>query len=242
LKIFIFGLIKIKKKSIIILRDLEDDFKFTLSNNFGNAEKYLKEIKKIYYTLKHKIIYVQEEIKDAINYIFNIEEDEKLKDYTSAQRYAVYLIKQKGKLHTFIRNNYIIRDSFSNKYEQFQNTSEENLLNELKNKSIFISMIDTHKSNDLSSIYYAILEELVKTNNNPIKKFQNCGMYFISNSRLDEIYCDYVSFNTLLHIYHITVYNYHISNVLYNYPLHYYTLYNLSHYLKIVHSFCSFLP
>ena len=98
LKIFIFGLIKIKKKSIIILRDLEDDFKFTLSNNFGNAEKYLKEIKKIYYTLKHKIIYVQEEIKDAINYIFNIEEDEKLKDYTSAQRYAVYLIKQRKSL------------------------------------------------------------------------------------------------------------------------------------------------
>ena len=174
-----------------ILRDLEEDFKFTLSNNFGNDETYLKETEKIYYTLKHKIIYIQEEMKDAIDYIFNIEDNEKLKDYTSAQRYAVYLIKQKGKLHTFNRNDYIIRDSFSNKYEQFQNTSEENLLNELKNKSMFISMIDTHKSNDLSSICYAVLEELVKTNNNPIKKCQNCGMYFIPNSRLDEIYCDY---------------------------------------------------
>ena len=130
-------------------------------------------------------------MKDAINYIFNIEEDEKLKDYTSAQRYAVYLIKQMGKLHTFNKNDYIIRDSFSNKYEQFQNTSEHTLLNELKNKSMFISMIDTHKSNDLSSICYVVLEELVKTNNNPIKKCQNCGMYFIPNSRLDEIYCDY---------------------------------------------------
>ena len=116
---------------------------------------------------------------------------EKLKDYTSAQRYAVYLIKQMGKLHTFNKNDNVIRDSFSNKYEQFQNTSEHTLLNELKNKSMFISMIDTHKSNDLSSICYVVLEELVKTNNNPIKKCQNCGMYFIPNSRLDEIYCDY---------------------------------------------------
>lgn len=130
-------------------------------------------------------------MKDAINYIFNIEEDKNLKDYTSAQRYAVYLIKQMGKLHTFNKNDHIIRDSFSNKYEQFQNTSEHTLLNELKNKSMFISMIDTHKSNDLSSICYAVLEELVKTNNNPIKKCQNCSMYFIPNSRLDEIYCDY---------------------------------------------------
>lgn len=51
-------------------------------------------------------------MKDAINYIFNIKEDEKLKDYTSAQRYAVYLIKQMGKLHTFNKNDNVIRDSF----------------------------------------------------------------------------------------------------------------------------------
>ena len=47
-------------------------------------------------------------MKDAINYIFNIKEDEKLKDYTSAQRYAVYLIKQMGKLHTFNKNDNVI--------------------------------------------------------------------------------------------------------------------------------------
>ena len=176
-----------------ILRDLEEDYKFTLSNNYGNDETYLKETQKNYNTLKHKIIYVQEEMKNAINYIFNIEEDEKLKDYTSAQRYAVYLIKQMGKLHTFNKNDNVIRDSFSNKYEQFQNTSEHTLLNELKNKSMFISMIDTHKSNDLSSICYVVLEELVKTNNNPIKKCQNCGMYFIPNSRLDEMQAAFLS-------------------------------------------------
>ena len=64
-------------------------------------------------------------------------------------------------------------------------TSEHTLLNELKNKSMFISMIDTHQSNDLSSICYAVLEELIKKNNTSIKKCQNCGMYFIPNSRLD---------------------------------------------------------
>lgn len=52
-------------------------------------------------------------------------------------------------------------------------------------------MVNTHKSNDISSICYAILEELSKIDNYPIKKCQNCGMYFIPNSRLDEIYCDY---------------------------------------------------
>lgn len=39
-------------------------------------------------------------MKDAINYIFNIEEDKNLKDYTSAQRYAVYLLTN-GKITYF---------------------------------------------------------------------------------------------------------------------------------------------
>ena len=56
---------------------------------------------------------------------------------------------------------------------------------------MLVFMIDTHQSNDLLAISYAVLEELVKTTNNPIKKCQNCEMYFIPNSRLDEIYCDY---------------------------------------------------
>ena len=54
-----------------------------------------------------------------------------------------------------------------------------------------LSMSDTHMSNDLSSICYAILEELSKTPNYPIKKCQNCGMYFIPKAKTDEIYCDY---------------------------------------------------
>ena len=57
-------------------------------------------------------------------------------------------------------------------------------------------MSDTHKSNDISSICYAILGKLAKTPNYPIKKCQNCGMYFIPNAKTDEIYCDYPKENS----------------------------------------------
>lgn len=61
---------------------------------------------------------------------------------------------------------------------------------------MLLSMSDTHKSSDLSSICYAILDELSKTSNYPIKKCQNCGMYFIPTSKVDEIYCDYAKENS----------------------------------------------
>ena len=70
------------------------------------------------------------------------------------------------------------------------NLPEKNFFDSFKSNTMLVSMIDTHQSNDLSACY-AVLEELVKTANNPIKKCQNCGMYFIPSSRLDEIYCDY---------------------------------------------------
>lgn len=53
---------------------------------------------------------------------------------------------------------------------------------------MLLSMSETHESTDLSSICYAILEELSKTPNYPIKKCQNCEMYFIPNAKTDEVY------------------------------------------------------
>ena len=89
-----------------------------------------------------------------------------------------------------------MRDSYSRKYKDFDNDSEYELLEILQSKKQVLSMSDTHKSNDLASICYAILEELSKIPNYPIKKCQNCGMYFIPNAKTDEVYCDYPKENS----------------------------------------------
>ena len=96
-----------------------------------------------------------------------------------------------GKLYTYYENDFIIRDNYSRKYKDIGNNSEYELLNTLKDENKVLTMSDTHKSNDLSSICYAILEELSKTPNYPVKKCQNCGMYFIPKAKTDEIYCEY---------------------------------------------------
>ena len=174
-----------------ILKDLDKYSNFELKSKYEDDETYLKETKKIYDILKEQIIYVQENIKDAVDYIYNINEKEDFKPFTYSQRYAVYLIKRMGKLYSYIKNDEVIADNYSNKYEELGTFSELELLKKLKEESKLISMVNTHKSNDISSVCYAILEELSKTDNYPIKKCQNCGMYFIPSFRLDEIYCDY---------------------------------------------------
>jgi len=87
-----------------LLKDLDKNYKFELKGKYGDDETYLKETKKIYNNLKEQLLYVQENIKDAVNYIYNINENEDLKPFTHSQRYAVYLIKRKGKLYSYIKN------------------------------------------------------------------------------------------------------------------------------------------
>jgi hypothetical protein len=179
-----------------ILKDIDEDYTLELKVKYENDEVYLKEMKKIYNDLQYQIQQIQEEMKAFVTYVFNLDEQEKLKEYTPNQRFAVYLIKNKGQAYTYNKNDNIIRDSYSNKNLELGHMSEKEVLDNLKNNTMLVSMIDTHQSNDLSAICYAVLEELVKSPNNPIKKCQNCGMYFIPNSRLDEIYCDYPKENS----------------------------------------------
>ena len=179
-----------------ILKDLDKNYKFELSNNYGSNENYLKATTKIFKDLQENLIDLQQELIKAVTYIYNLDNDSRLEKYTYAERFAVYLIKRMGKLYTYYKNDFIMRDSYSRKYQEIGNNSEYDLLDTLNEKNMVLSMSDTHKSTDLSSICYAILEELSKTPNYPIKKCQNCGMYFIPTSKVDEIYCDYPKENS----------------------------------------------
>ena len=157
-----------------ILKDIDEDYNFELKGKYDDDNTYLKETKKVF-----------------VNYVYNLDNIESLNEYTPSQRFAVYLIKHKGQAYTYNKNDNIIQDNYSNKNLELSHLNDKQLLDSFKNNTMLVSMIDTHQSNDLSAICYAVLEELVKTTNNPIKKCQNCGMYFIPSSRLDEIYCDY---------------------------------------------------
>ena len=174
-----------------VLRDLDKNYKFELKQNYGSNEEYLKAITKIFEDLKEKLLDLQQELINAVTYIYNLDNNKALEKYTYSERFAVYLIKRMGKLYTYYKNDFIMRDSYSRKYQEIGSNSEYDLLETLQSKKQVLSMSDAHKSNDLSSICYAILEELSKTPNYPIKKCQNCGMHFIPTTKSDEIYCDY---------------------------------------------------
>ena len=84
-----------------ILKDIDENYKFELKGKYENDEVYLKQMEKIYNDLQDKIQEVQYEIKEFVTYVFNLDEQEELKEYTPSQRFAVYLIKHKGQAYTY---------------------------------------------------------------------------------------------------------------------------------------------
>ena len=174
-----------------ILKSFYKNYKFELLGNYKSNENYLKNVNTIFEILKYRLLDLQEDLKKAVTYIYNLDNDFILQKYTYSERFVVYLVKQKGDLHYYYKNDVVMRDDYIRKYLEFDKLREFEMLEALHQEKILLSKSDTHKSTDLSSICYSILEELSKTPNYPIKICQNCGKYFLPTSKTDEIYCDY---------------------------------------------------
>ena len=174
-----------------ILRDLIKDKKFRFSDNYGSDENFLKETMKVYFEVKDQLVKIQKELIKAVTYIYNLDEIEELKPYNCLERYTVYIVKHLGKLHTYNKNDEILENTSKDKYKEFSEYTESTMLGRLSTNPVVVTMKRVHKSNDIASICYAILEEIVQIPNLPIKKCQNCGMYFIPYSRPNIIYCNY---------------------------------------------------
>ncbi len=89
------------------------------SENPESYEKYMS-------TRKRKNTYYRIYVKNyTIFYILT---------NNTSERFAVYLIKRMGKLYTYYKNDYIMRDSYSMKYQELGKNSEYDLLDTLKEK------------------------------------------------------------------------------------------------------------
>lgn len=94
----------------------------------------MKVTTKIFEDLQENLIVLQQELIKAVTYIYNLDNNKALNKYTYSERLAVYLIRRIGKLYAYYKNDYIMRDSYSRKYDEFSNNSEYEILESLHTK------------------------------------------------------------------------------------------------------------
>lgn len=171
-----------------ILMDILEGF--TLDSKYENEEIFIDKMEIIFNCAKGQLEYFQEQMIDLVHYVFNIDKLDSIEDYTPKQRYLVYkVIKMKDiKEHSY---NYItINENRLEEFIELEGYTEEELLQRAKKDDKVIEISDIYKSDDIIALCFLTLVEIIK-NNLIIKKCINCGMYFIPNSRIDEVYCEY---------------------------------------------------
>ena len=164
-------------------------YSYTQNDKFISDVEFKKIIKDIYDTGSDKFIEWQDNFRKCVDFIYNLNGNEELKEEDKLAKFVAYTIKDKD-FYTYSQEIEIITDNYINIHNKYHNETLKNLINRIKNKDQELELHNVYTSKNLTSICFAVLDQIVRHENLQIKTCLNCGRYFIPNYRQNEIYCD----------------------------------------------------
>lgn len=162
-----------------------------LQNNFENEIELLTILKKVFETSKCDLCVIQNDFKNFIDYIYNLNNNNELKESKPSSKFIAGIIKGKNNISSYTKEIEVILDNYTNKNIEYMDEKLDSLVKKLDLNDTFVKRKNVYTSSYLSSILFIILEHIALDENIQIKQCLNCGKYFIPISRQNEIYCDF---------------------------------------------------
>lgn len=163
---------------------------FKLKDNYSSERLLLEDFKTFHKYIENGVSVIQKDFKEAVNFLYNLNKNNEYKDNSTQSKFIASIIKQKTNLYKYINNTNIINYTYSDKAEDYKNSSFDTVLSDLSYDISMLKVSNIYTSNELGDILFIILSQLIQ-NNEQIRTCQNCGRYFIPN-KLNEIYCDFL--------------------------------------------------
>ena len=174
---------------IELLEQYSKSFKF--KDKYSSEKLLLDDFKDFHKHIKKDVSIIQKDFKDAINFLYNLNGNDEYKNNTTQSKFIASIIKRKTNLYKYINNTNIINYTYSDKAEDYKNSSFDTVLSDLSYDISMLKVSNIYTSNELGDILFIVLSQLIQ-NNDTIRTCQNCGRYFIPN-KLNEIYCDFLN-------------------------------------------------
>ena len=162
---------------------------YSKADEFITDVEFMKMLEDIYNTSLDDLLEWQENFKNCVDFVYNLNGNEELKEYSTYSKFVAYTIKH-NELYTYSQDVEVILDNYINIHNHHSNESIENLIKGIEEKNPNLELHNVYTSTKLRSICFTILYQLVRQDNLPIKTCQICGRYFIPTFRQNEIYCD----------------------------------------------------
>lgn len=164
--------------------------------NIYDTDEYEKLISELVEKYGDKLESIKEDFIYDVNYLFNINQLEEIKDLTSLQIfYILTMSKTNSKALSHFENDKldIALGDLSRLNAPFNIIDEDQAIEMVKvNKDRILPIPYTFESNDICQLLIIELQEIVCMDKFEIKKCKNCGKYFVPEKRTDELYCNNV--------------------------------------------------
>lgn len=169
----------------------EDDINKFEVNKLYSFNKVKELFEKYFEEIKNDSKRGQKLLSEFVDYIFNINNIEEIKDFTSKIRFYIYYNSHAKKLDRFINNYFSMPQGFSFRtISGIKGSTEKDLIKFFKSAPDYDVEPNYSTSNEnIYGILYVTLFQFVLNNKYLIKKCKNCGKYFITdNARIN--YCN----------------------------------------------------
>lgn len=173
--------------------ELLKEYSNTAKKSYDYSGNFFEFLSAVHKESKDKIIELQTQIKDCVDFVYNLDNSEFYKDELSHIKFIAHALRNDLYNYTNQTNIY-----FNTLFVNGTDGLKPNLANPTKvRKSIKDGKLNYRTSNIyhssyLSNIVFISLEEIAMNTYVTIKKCQNCGKYFIPTSKESEIYCDII--------------------------------------------------
>lgn len=164
--------------------------------NIYDTDEYEKLISELVEKYGDKLESIKEDFIYDVNYLFNINQLEEIKNLTSLQIfYILTMSKTNSKALSHFENDKldIALGDLSRLNAPLNIIDEDQAIEMVKvNKDRILPIPYTFESNDICQLLIIELQEIVCMDKFEIKKCKNCGKYFVPEKRTDELYCNNV--------------------------------------------------
>lgn len=162
--------------------------------NTYTANEYENVINELVEKSGDKLESIKEDFISDVNYLFNVNQLEEIKDLSPLQRfYVLTMSKNCSKALSHFENDKlnIALGDLSRISEPLNIIDEEQAIEIAKvNKDRILQIPYTFESKDICQLLIIELQEIVCMDKFEIKKCKNCGKYFVPEKRTDELYCN----------------------------------------------------
>lgn len=162
--------------------------------SFDTEQEAYNHIKILHERGKKDLIKLQNNFKRAVDFIFNLNNNERYAQYSNRTKFSACLVSNKFHLKDYSSNIKVKSKVNNYNYDGSYNLDFDIILSEIDYNSFMINMIDVYLIDDIKVLLFIILQQLV-TNRFIIKKCQICNKYFVP-SKANELYCEFINEDT----------------------------------------------